>query len=738
MSFSTLFTDPQHHHTRVMRLLLLLTFVLLIPACSELYGYECEIDTDCPSLTFCDKGICQPIAQECKEKDYCDGLCVDLDRSDGHCGQCGHACSKESTCCHGKCVPIKKKECNGIDDDCDGYVDKGCPEHPCKKEEEGKTQRCAVSGQKGVCAQGLRTCTNGEWGICKADNVGAKQETCNGLDDDCDGLIDEDAKDCVRPFTRPILIQSPASETGLFRVKGIAADPLGVIYMIFEKQLFIQRLRTDLYLEKFADLGTEQSTPSDIHVSKSGYIYITESQLHIIRRIDTNGNVKTFAGTLGTPGEDDGDLQTATFDTPSAIAEDSQGNLYVVTNRGKLIRKIAFGAPTTVSRFVGRLGSAEATDGGKEKATFSRITHIALDTHDQLYVIDDETKLRKITQNGSVETLIHPSHKKHTDGPLHEATFGKLAGLAIDSSNNIYLSDNNVFGAIRKIDKKNNVTTLAGEKALIRKTPGFQDGDGTTTNITKRAVFSTLSDIALDGRNHLYVYDKGNRALRMLSLDENKVTTIVGSPQEEEEQKTTRNYKTQPFGPASMLVHSNVLYTTEPNSHYIRSYSLTKPFTSKVYAGTQIGDRDDKLSVSQMNMPYDIDVCLAGKRAGRLYVVDTQNSKIKEIDPTAGIISTLGGKTKGFQVGAVETAKYNAPTSVLCDPKGNLYISDTANHIIRVIDTQDMDSVFVGSPKSPGKKDGTRRQASFNQPRGLTFDRAGNILIADSGNHSIR
>ena len=749
MSFSTLFTDPQHHHTRVMRLLLLLTFVLLIPACSELYGYECEIDTDCPSLTFCDKGICQPIAQECKEKDYCDGLCVDLDRSDGHCGQCGHACSKESTCCHGKCVPIKKKECNGIDDDCDGYVDKGCPEHPCKKEEEGKTQRCAVSGQKGVCAQGLRTCTNGEWGICKADNVGAKQETCNGLDDDCDGLIDENVKGCVRPFTRPLFVESPASETGLFPIRTFTASPLGVLYLIFENQFFVQKIRRDGYIEKFAGLLTRSSkdgpkdtgglnNPASIHVSRDGYVYVTERGIHTIRRIDKNGYIETFAGTPGLKGNANGDLKKATFNQPTALIEDSKGALYVVTIAGKMIRKISSRPLPTVSTLVGSVGGNTVSDGPSNIASFQRITHITIDKHDVIYVIDNNRYLRKVTQTGTVSTLAGKLGPGYQDGPLVTAKFGTLAGIAVDLHDNIYLADNYAFGIIRKVDPQGNVSTIAGEPVLVRKTPGFRDGPTKKDGKIEPAILTNIGDIAIDGRNRLYIYDKGNHAIRVLSLTENKVTTLVGIPHQQG--RTSRAFEIQPTSPTAMIVHNKEILLTEPKHGLIRSFLFGNNVLTKLFAGSKPGDIDNSLSRSQLTTPHGIQLCppQSSGALGIIYFSEFNNHKIKSINLNTQRIETVAGSLPGLRHGAAKDAKYRNPSSMLCDKNGNLYIADTGNHIIRVINTQGQDKLLAGTPGKSGHNDGTGSKASFQSPRGMAFDGQGNILVADYGNHIIR
>ncbi len=75
---------------------------------------------------------------------------------------------------------------NGLDDNCDGQVEEGCE---CA---DGDTQRCGPN--LGECRQGEQTCAGGRWGAC-GGGVTAGPETCNGLDDDCDGVVDDESSD---------------------------------------------------------------------------------------------------------------------------------------------------------------------------------------------------------------------------------------------------------------------------------------------------------------------------------------------------------------------------------------------------------------------------------------------------------------------------------------------------------------------------------------------------------------
>jgi hypothetical protein len=174
---------------------------------------ECQADGSC--LASCSQGLT-----------YCHGKCVDLQSDALHCGSCGKVCAADQTCTIGECVcsdgatrtcdvtnsfgscsgvetcasgsfglcdaatPAAEVCGNQIDEDCDGALDNGCSCLP------GATQSCyggpGGTAGVGVCSEGTQTCNpQGEWGTC-VGAVTPNLETCNGVDDDCDSLVDAD------------------------------------------------------------------------------------------------------------------------------------------------------------------------------------------------------------------------------------------------------------------------------------------------------------------------------------------------------------------------------------------------------------------------------------------------------------------------------------------------------------------------------------------------------------------
>jgi sugar lactone lactonase YvrE len=125
--------------------------------------------------------------------------------------------------------------------------------------------------------------------------------------------------------------------------------------------------------------------------------------------------------------------------------------------------------------------------------------------------------------------------------------------------------------------------------------------------------------------------------------------------------------------------------------------------------------------------------------AGNIYLADTFNHTIRKVTST-GAVTTLAGSAglSGSTDGAGSLARFNYPTSVGVDGAGNLVVSDWGNHAIRKVTSAGVVTTLAGSPVVSGAVDGSGSVARFFHPEGVAVDRAGNVWVADSGNHTIR
>jgi hypothetical protein len=352
----------------------------------------------------------------------------------------------------------------------------------------------------------------------------------------------------------------------------------------------------------------------------------------------------------------------ALFESPTGVAVDLAGNLYVSDAVNQVIRKVApVGTNWVVTTLAGLPGGPGYGDGTGSEALFNNPLGVAVDTQGNVYVADTvNNAIREITPDGTVSTLAgNPFLTNSTgfqlggylDGPASVALFNDPTGVAVDSAGNVYVADegNNVVRKLYLPPGGTNwqVATLAGN-------PGFGYKDGTGTN----AQFYGLAEVAVDGAGNVYVADNSNSMIRKVT-PEGVVTTLAGQD--------------QGFEP--------------------------------LLQGLPNGYADGPGATAQFFYPYGV----AADGAGNVYVADTFNSEIRKVTPQ-GVVTTLGGDPNygsvqpylfgfavfgalspyrpssrgGYTNGIGSDALFNYPTGVAVDSAGNVYAADDDNFVIRM------------------------------------------------------
>jgi sugar lactone lactonase YvrE len=125
--------------------------------------------------------------------------------------------------------------------------------------------------------------------------------------------------------------------------------------------------------------------------------------------------------------------------------------------------------------------------------------------------------------------------------------------------------------------------------------------------------------------------------------------------------------------------------------------------------------------------------------AGNLFVSDTGNHTIRVIT-VAGVVTTMAGMAgqSGFTNGIGTNARFSSPLGMAVATNGTIYVADCGNHSIRTISPGGAVTTLAGSPESWGSNDGAGSCAHFNGPVGLALDNQGNLFVSDSNNHAIR
>ena len=208
-----------------------------------------------------------------------------------------------------------------------------------------------------------------------------------------------------------------------------------------------------------------------VAINGNGTVYVADTGNHRIRKITSDGVVSTFAGD-GTAGSADGSGTIAKFSSPSGIAVDSNGTIYVADKGNHVIRKISSGG--VVSTFAGN-GTAGSADGSGAFAKFSSPLGIAVDGNGITYVADTgNDRIRKITSSGVVTTFAGNGTAGFADGNSTVAKFSDPSGIGVDGKGMVYVADTGNH-RIRVITSSQNVTTLAGGGTFIFPHPEWSD-----------------------------------------------------------------------------------------------------------------------------------------------------------------------------------------------------------------------------------------------------------------------
>jgi len=317
-----------------------------------------------------------------------------------------------------------------------------------------------------------------------------------------------------------------------------------------------------------------------------------------------------------------------------------------------------------------------------------------------------------------VTTLAGSGTLGSTDAIGASASFNYSSGIAVDSIGNIYVADcyNN---KIRKITGAGEVTTLAGSGIA-----GSADGLGIA------ASFNNPSGVAVDGNGNVYVADSYNNKIRKITAT-GEVTTLAGSgaPGTANGTGTGASFN----GPSGVAADQNgTLYVADTDNHKIRKITASGVVTNIAGSGTS-GSADG--TGTQASFYYPQGIAVDG--TGTLYVADTDNQKIRKIEP-GGVVSTFAGSgSYGSRDGIGSLASFNGPSGVAVDVNKNIYVADAGNYKIRKISPTGEVTTLAGCGVE-GAIDGSGIEASFNYPEGIALDINGKVYVADSYNNKIR
>jgi NHL repeat len=462
-------------------------------------------------------------------------------------------------------------------------------------------------------------------------------------------------------------------------------------------------------------------TPTGVAVDTAGNVYVADSVNSSIRRISPGGVVTTLAGQPLMPGNADGTGRAARFNHPTGVAVDSAGNVYVADYGNDTIRKIS---PAGVVTTLAGSGFAGSTDGTGRAAQFNSPAGVAVDQAGNVYVADTSSDtIRKITPAGVVTTLAgEVLVAGSADGVGNAARFNQPDGVAVDTVGRVYVADT-LNNTIRKVSSDGAVTSFAG----------LAGGMGSTDGTGDLARFDAPTGVAVDNTGNLYVADWLNSTIRRIT-PAGVVTTLAGQAGVTGSADGTGTNALF-YGPQGVALDAaGNLYVADSGGDEIRKITSVGVVTTLAGSGTA-GSADGTGSGAQFNDPTGVAV----DRTGNVYVADFYNQDIRKITP-AGAVTTFAGQpgNSGTNDGTGSAAQFEGPTGVAVDSAGDVYVADPGAMTIRKISSASVVTTLAGEPLTVGAVDGIGGAARFNEPAGVAVDGSGNVYVADTYNEMIR
>jgi hypothetical protein len=460
--------------------------------------------------------------------------------------------------------------------------------------------------------------------------------------------------------------------------------------------------------------------PGSIAFDSVGNTYIADSYSSHVFKVDTTGDLTVVAGngTYGYSG--DGGLATsAALNGPEGVFVDGSGNIFIADTGNCLIREVSGGNISTVA---GNPALPQpcgyAGDGGP--ATSAQLNDpfgVFVDSSENIFIADTNNCLIREVSAGNISTVAGnplatptPCGYSGDGGPAVTAQLGAPEGVFV-AAGNIFIADtDNNF--IRVVNTGTVAVTIAGvpiQPTDIQTVAGvnYDSDGGTACQITGdggpalSASLCVPAGVFVDASGDIFIADTNNFAIRKIAASSSSITTVAGT-------LGTGGYS--------------------PNGTAATSALLNYP----------------------SNMLVD--------GSGDIFIADTDNFVIREV--TGGNIqTTIGNNTQAYSGdgGSALDAELNVPGGVSIDSAGNFYIADSANSVIRMVNTGSASITIAGVAIQPGDiqtvaGNGTEcadataacgdgaaaTSAQLNTPQGLFLDASGNIFIADTADNRIR
>jgi hypothetical protein len=480
---------------------------------------------------------------------------------------------------------------------------------------------------------------------------------------------------------------------------------------------------------KLTALSASIGYPGSIAFDTAGNAYIADSYSSNILKVDTTGTLTIVAGN-GTSGySGDGGLATsAALSHPEGVFVDGSGNIFIADTDNSVIREVT-ASTGNIATVAGTFYPPGAQclymgDGGlPTSASLCEPYGVFLDSTGNIFIADTDNAAIRVVNTGTVAitlagVVIQPdtiqtiagngSNGYSGDGgPANSAQVDLPQGLFVDASENIFIADtdNNRIRVVNTGTTQITIATIVIPPGDIQTvagngTAGYSGDNGPATS----AELNIPNGVFVDSTEDIYIADTVNSVIREVAASTGDIATVAGD-------------------------------------------------------GTAGYSGDGGLATSaELDSPSNIFV----DGSGDIFIADTDNFVIREVVASTGDIQTNGGNNTlaySGDGGSAGNAELNAPGGVAVDGSGNFYIADSANSVIRAVNTGTTQITIAGVVIQPGDiqtvagsyyqpvgdtlcdysgDGGPPTSAQLCAPGSVFIDALGNIFIADTQNNRIR
>ena len=388
--------------------------------------------------------------------------------------------------------------------------------------------------------------------------------------------------------------------------------------------------------------SAEIGLPFGLAADSLGNLYIPDRRHHVVRRVDAvSGTISTVAGTPRQRGfaGDGGPATSALLNSPWKLTVDSLGNLYISDQGNGRVRRVD-ATTGTISTVAGTGQRGFAGDGGPAtSARFSSPSGVAVDNLGNLYIADLwNYRVRVVDSSGIIRTVAGSSTASRFAGDGGPAAYSELSavvGVAVDDLGNLYIADflNHRIRRVATAREHDPIDTVAGRG----RTAPFGDGgpalDATLTN---------PRSVAVDSLGNVYFSEPNNNRVRRIGVGSGVISTVAGTGEHGFSGDGGPATSATMRGPTYLAVDGlGNLYISDQGNHRVRRVDATTGTISTVTGTGVTGSTGDggPATSAKFGNPFG----LAVDSLGNLYIAQYYSNRVRRVDAASGIITTVAG-----------------------------------------------------------------------------------------------